>query len=183
MVTTSHGSLVEQLEYESALAVYNETIASAGEVSATGDFASFGANHPLGIPQSEDYVIRDAIAKCPNGSMRCIGRVPEGCMVRVMVSDPQSLIDAARAAAATAREALGEAPVGAFVFDCVSRGPLLGQEFARELATVQATLGPQVPTLGCLTFGEVGALGRSVPQFHNKAVVVLALPPGAEPPS
>jgi hypothetical protein len=183
MVTTSHGSLVEKLEYENALSVYNETIASSGEVFTDGDFASFGANHPLGIPQSEDYVIRDAISKCPNGSVRCIGSVPEGCMVRVMVSDPQSLIEAARCAASNARDALGEAPAGALVFDCASRAPLLGEAFAQELATVQATLGPSVPTIGCLTYGEVGALGRSVPQFHNKAVVVLALPPGSEPAS
>jgi hypothetical protein len=69
------------------------------------------------------------------------------------------------------------------VFDCASRAPLLGEAFAQELATVQATLGAAVPTIGCLTYGEVGALGRSVPQFHNKAVVVLALPTGSEPAS
>jgi hypothetical protein len=182
MVTTAHGSLVEQLEYESAVAVYTETIVSAGDAAATnGDFASFGANHPFGIAQSEDYVIRDAIAKCPNGSVRCIGCVPEGCMVRVMVSDPESLVEAARSAASTARNALDDAPSGALVFDCASRVPLLGDAFPSELAAVQATLGSSVPTLGCLTFGEVGALARSVPQFHNKAVVVLALPPGSEP--
>jgi hypothetical protein len=32
-----------------------------------------------------------------------------------------------------------------------------------------------VPLLGCLSYGEIGALGRGGPQFHNKTAVVLAL--------
>jgi hypothetical protein len=45
-----------------------------------------------------------------------------------------------------------------------------------ELAAMQQELGDKVPILGCLTFGEVGAQGVALPQFHNKTTVVLSLP-------
>jgi hypothetical protein len=64
---------------------------------------------------------------------------------------------------------------GAFVFDCISRCMMLGDTVRDELVTFENELGQGVPVMGCLTFGEVGTLGRGVPQFHNKTAVVLAL--------
>ena len=45
-----------------------------------------------------------------------------------------------------------------------------------ELSAIQTGVGSSVPFLGCLTFGEVGAMGPGAPQYHNKTAVVLALP-------
>jgi hypothetical protein len=53
---------------------------------------------------------------------------------------------------------------------------MLGERLADELCACQEALGAQVPLLGCLTYGEVGAFGSRMPLFHNKTMVVLALP-------
>jgi hypothetical protein len=92
-----------------------------------------------------------------------------------MEGDREAILGAAREAAQAALGAVGAPVAGAFVFDCISRSLMLGEAVREELATFLAELGPGVPVMGCLTFGEVGALGRGVPQFHNKTAVVLAM--------
>ena len=85
-------------------------------------------------------------------------------------------MEAARFAATMARDDAGGALGGVLVFDCVSRAAVLGDRLKEELAACQSAFGDDVPVLGCLTFGEVGAFGARMPQFHNKTMVVLALP-------
>jgi hypothetical protein len=56
------------------------------------------------------------------------------------------------------------------------RSLVLGEALDDELRAIQQGLGSGVPLMGCLSFGEIGGLGRAAPQFHNKTAVVLALP-------
>jgi hypothetical protein len=99
-------------------------------------------------------------------------------MVRVMQGDPQELLEAAGEAVRRASRRVGGVLGGAVVFDCVSRYLALDEEFPKELHAVQDALGADVPLLGCLAFGEVGAFATEVPQFHNKSVLALALGAG-----
>ena len=78
-----------------------------------------------------------------------------------------------------ARDDAGGDLGGALVFDCICRSLMLGDRLGEELSACQEALGEEVPMLGCLTFGEVGAVGAfgaRMPPFHNKTRVVLALP-------
>ena len=56
---------------------------------------------------------------------------------------------------------------------------LVAEKISADLAAVvkrlAAELDRSVPLIGCLSYGEIGALGRGGPQFHNKTAVVLAL--------
>ncbi len=105
----------------------------------------------------------------------CSAEVPDGSLVRVMQGDRARLLDAAREAATRARDAVAGPLAGAVVFDCISRSVMLGESFDEELRTFTFQLDEAVPLVGCLSFGEIGALGRGGPQFHNKTAVVLAL--------
>ena len=179
MVTRARGNVAIELDYERAFDVYRRTAASRGDEVTTDDFPNFAMTHPLGIPQADGaHVIRDPLGVEPDGGLRCVAEVPDGCLVRVMQGDREELIDAARQAATGARDGVSGPPGGALVFDCVSRSLILRDDMEREVSTLRAALGPDVPIAGCLTFGEVGAQGASVPQFHNKTAVVLALPGG-----
>jgi hypothetical protein len=133
--------------------------------------------HPLGIPQADgEYLIRDPLAVDDAGALQFMASVPDGALVRVMEGTPTMLVEAARVAASMARDDAGGAIGGALVFDCVSRYLMLGDRLGEELTACQDALGADVPVLGCLTFGEVGAFGARMPQFHNKTMVVLAFP-------
>jgi hypothetical protein len=176
-VTRAEGATAIELQYEPAFEVYRRTAASRGDTVTRDRFAAFAMTHPLGFPKANgEYVIRDPLAVDDNGGLRCVAEVPDGCLVRVMEGDREDLIVAGRAAATEARDGIGGALGGALVFDCVSHYLMLGEGMGEELSAIKGGLGQAVPILGCLTFGEVGALGPSAPQFHNKTAVILALP-------
>jgi hypothetical protein len=178
MVTRATGAVVECLEHRPALEIYRTAVEAGGEYVDLLELAEFARTRPLGIPQAEgEFLIRDLLAVDKAGALRFMAGVPDGALVRVMEGTPTMLVEAARCAAAMAREDAGGVPLGgALVFDCVSRAHVLGDRLQDELAASQAALGDDVPMLGCLTFGEVGAFGARIPQFHNKTMVVMALP-------
>jgi hypothetical protein len=177
MVTQAVGAVVERLEHRPAFEIYRASAEQRGETVSTEAFAAFAMTHPLGIPQADgEYLIRDPLSVDAAGAIHLVAGVPDGALVRVMEGTPASLAAAARVAAGMARADAGGALGGALVFDCVSRFLMLGDRLGDELAACQDALGDEVPLLGCLTFGEVGAFGPRMPQFHNKTMVVLALP-------
>lgn len=186
LVTRASGPAAIELEYEPAFEVYRRAAEVHGDHFDRESFASFAMNHPLGIPQGHgEFVIRDPLAVEADGGVRCVGEVPDGCLVRVMEADRQELVAAARLAATDARRAIGGhngegagsgETGGAIVFDCVSRAMLLGSRFGGELRAIQESMGASIPMMGCLTFGEIGAPPSVAPQFLNKTAVVLAVP-------
>lgn len=177
MVTRSHGATADELDYEPAFDVYQRTAAKLGGKVTREEFGAFAITHPLGMPGMDGrYVIRDPLIVEKDGGLRCFAEIPDGSLVRMMEGDREGIPAAAGEAAQVARDGLAGPPAGAVVFDCISRSLLLGKDMARELAAIQQGLGPDVPFFGCMTFGEIGAVGASVPQFHNMTAVVLALP-------
>jgi hypothetical protein len=177
LVTCARGATVLELEYEKAFDVYRRAAARRGDEVSADSFAEFAMSHPLGIPQADgEYVIRDPLSVDEEGGLRCVADVPDGSLVRVMQANEGALLRAAETAATQARESTAGALGGALVFECVSRPLVLREGVSDELSALRRALGEEVPVLGCLTFGEIGALGSGVPQLHNKAVVVLALP-------
>lgn len=176
-VTRTRGATVTALDYENAFDVYRATVERRGDKVTLETFAAFSMTHPFGIPQADgEHVIRDPLAVEDDGSLRFVAEVPDGSIVRIMEGDRDALIAAALGAATDAREAVTGEIAGAFIFDCVSRSLMLRGEMHQELEAFQKGLGSDVPLIGCLTFGEIGALGTGVPQFHNKTAVLLTLP-------
>jgi hypothetical protein len=177
MVTRANGTLVEQLEHRPAFDIYRAAAEEVGQHLEANDFVRFARSHPLGIPQADgEYLVRDPLALEAAGALRFLAGVPDGAIVRVMEGTPAMLVEAARAAASMAKKDVDAKVGGALVFDCISRYLMLGDRLQDELSACQGALGSDVPVLGCLTFGEVGAFGSRLPQFHNKTMVVLALP-------
>jgi len=177
LVTRANAATAIELEYEPAFEVYRRAAEAHGDHVDTHGFARFAMTHPLGIPQADgEYIIRDPLSVEADGGLRCVGEIPDGCLMRVMEAEHAELIAAACRAATEARRRVPRESGGAIVFDCVSRARLLGAHFRSELRGIQRSIGVGVPMMGCLTFGEIGALGCAAPQFLNKTAVVLALP-------
>lgn len=175
MVTQSKGDTIFELDYQPAFDVYQACARRQGDNVTPETFATFAITHPLGIPQADgNHVIRDPLEIIPGGGIRCVGEVPDGALVRMMIGDTDALLDAAFDAARNARETAAGPVAGAIAFDCVSRSVALGPRTKNELEQFQSGLGESVPMIGCLTFGEIGTLTRGLPQFHNKTAVILA---------
>jgi hypothetical protein len=176
LVTRAQGAVAAELEYQPAFEIYRRAASARGDQVTAAGFPDFATTHPLGIPRADgEHVIRDPLHLDAAGGLVCSAEVPDGSLVRVMEGDRARMLDAAREAAARARDAVAGPLAGAVVFDCISRSLMLGDSFDDELRTFTAQLDEAVPLVGCLSFGEIGALGRGGPQFHNKTAVVLAL--------
>jgi len=176
MVTRAEGAVAAELEYEPAFPVYQRAARARGHEVTAESFPAFAVTHPLGIPRADgEHVIRDPMELDAQGGLHCFAEVPDGSLIRVMEGDAEALLAAAQEATARARGAVGGALAGALVFDCISRSAMLGDSFQQELQIFASDLKDGVPLVGCLSYGEIGTLGRGGPQFHNKTAVVVAL--------
>jgi hypothetical protein len=181
-VTHAEGKLLHELEWAPAFEQYVQVVQQlSGERVSRDTFMEYALLHPFGIPQDEqDYVLRSPFQPGPQGEIYCCSDLPLDGVLRIMVGDRHSLLEAARAAGAEARTGLrGYPPAAALVFACVSRDLVLGgapDVPSAELAAIRDGLQSDVPLFGCLTFGQIGTSGAGLPQFHSKSVQVCALP-------
>ncbi|SDZ77052.1 Uncharacterized conserved protein, contains FIST_N domain [Desulfuromusa kysingii] len=181
IVTSAEGHVIKELDWQNAYDVYSQFAQQNGDISIddTG-FAEYAMSHPFGIPQAKEgggYIVRDPISTDADGAIHCVGEVPENSVLRILHGDKDSLLEAVKDAARDAKKQLGANPVaGVLVFTCVSRCILLKDHFIDEVWAIREIMGDQVPIWGCMTFGEIGAIGAGPPEFHNKAVVICVFP-------
>ena len=97
-----------------------------------------------------------------------------------MIADKEGVLNAAKEAAARAREGLKNAAVSAvIIFDSIARKRILGRRALEEIEIIKKTLGQTVPIIGFYSYGEQAPLRAEryagISYFHNEAVVVLGL--------
>ena len=181
IVTKSEGNVLRELHWQNAFEVYS-SVAKEYENEKFDDngFAAFAMSHPLGIPQAKEggeHVIRDPIKKGDDGSITCVGEVPENSVVRILYGNQESLLLAVREAAFDAKKQIGVNEIaGVLVFSCISRCILLKDAFIDEVLAIRGIVGDDVPIFGCMTFGEIGSIRGGPPEFHNKSVVLCVFP-------
>jgi hypothetical protein len=179
IITRSTGNTVHELNWRTAFNVYREALlAVCGKHITRENFAALSRQHPLGIiREGAEHLVRDPIAVDREGSLVCVGAMPENATVHVMEGHPDSLI---RAAAQVAREALAATPAAPsllWIADCISRREFLGDKFTEELRAVSEAAerrGLAAGGCGFLSFGEVAALPGGGLNFHNKTIVMAA---------
>lgn len=102
-----------------------------------------------------------------DGSIAYACPVAEGSETHMVRTTRDSLLRAAKEAAVTLRERLGERmPSALFMFSCGGRHAILGDDVRLELEAVQAVFGRDVPVIGLQAGGEfvplVGQRGQPV---------------------
>lgn len=166
-----HNRLIE-LNYRPAFEVYREAIAlhSSQPLDAENFFAVATA-YPFGIRKmGGEVVVRDPILLDEDGSIVCVGEIPQSSMVHILHGDTDSLIAAAGQAKRLSDAALAAGSGGELriFIDCISRVLFMGEDFDRELAVVDDGL----PLIGALTLGEIANAGEDFLEFYNKTSVV-----------
>jgi|GEM_PF-454874 len=168
IVTEAVGKRVFEIDGKPAFEAYSNRLRGIPK----GQFAEYGMRHPLGFPDVQaNYLIRDPIAVNPDKSIDFVAEVPKGAVGYVMTADLPELVETAGRVAAKALQ--GIRPQFLLTFDCISRYLLMAETFKEELRAIKSTARTEVPTLGVLTFGEIGSF-EEVPFFHNKTVAVVA---------
>jgi hypothetical protein len=170
-VTAAEGRTVHELDGERAFSAYREIVGEELGPAETVDVERFfevARRYPFGIARLEgERIVRDPF-ELDDGSITCFGDVPDGEFLHVLCGDTESLV----AAASAAHTAVDGDAAEVLFFDCISRVLFLGDEFHRELDAVG---GPDEPTIGALTIGEIANDGEGHLDYYNKTAVVAAI--------
>jgi hypothetical protein len=170
VITKSQEKTVYKIDGSPAFDAYSEQLDGV----TMDNFVEFSRRHPLGIPDvSGNYLIRDPRAVNDDKSINFTGEIPENLVANIMEGAPKAQVESLKSMFGMITESVTD-PMFALVFDCNSRSFLLGDDFKEELRLISKNISSQVPTLGALTFGEIGSYG-DVPMFHNKTLAIATL--------
>jgi hypothetical protein len=173
-ITRSEANVIYEFEGKPALDVYRELF-PAQDITAE-SFRDITPFHPIGFCQANgEFLVRLPYQANADGSIACLGMLPPHSLAHIMRGTPESLLDAAQAAAECALEGLGGKDIAAaIVIDCVARPPLLGDQTSTEVERIRAVLGETTPFIGMYSFGEIAA-DEGPACYRNKTVAICAI--------
>lgn len=126
--------------------------------------------YQLGIPCAKQrYLVRDVIS-IDGQALECVTDVPQNSIVTLMTTSIPALHVVAKKIIEEAVKAHSN-PEFALIFDCMSRKRVMGKDFNKEIKSIFTAL-PSIPTVGLLTYGEIGSQS-GVPFYHNKSLSVV----------
>lgn len=185
-VTRADGNVVHELDGRPAFDVWKAAITGhAAEhhdidpttlTDGSDELRRLLTVYEFGIDQGSDYKIRwPGLTETTDGPLEFTLNVPEGTVLRVMHSPPDQQIDSVVSAVREAKRASGDREIaGGFIYDCVCRSAILGEEFEKSITAATAEL--DVPLLGFETYGELCMQRGQIGGYHNSTSVVLLLP-------
>lgn len=185
-VTRAEGNTVYELDgrpaFEVWLDVVNERAKAEYGIDPTTladgseDLSRLLTAYEFGIDQGTDYKIRwPGLTTTTDGPIEFAVSIPEGTVLRVMHSPPDDQIESAVTAVRDAKRELGDRQVaGAFIYDCVCRSAILGEEFANSITAITDEL--DAPLAGFETYGELCMERGQIGGYHNTTSVVFLLP-------
>lgn len=172
--TATQGNRILSIDWRPAFDVYREQVRELYGVALTREnFYEYAIHFPFGILlANNEFIVRIPVALEADGSLFCVGEVPENAMM-VLLRAPQ--VDTARSAGRIAdilRDGFGGlAGRDLLTFYCAGRRLHLGDAAETELARLaEANGGARL--VGALSLGEIGSLSQwGYPQFHNATLV------------
>lgn len=176
-VTKANGNVVHEIDGKPAFEAYKRHAAERGVTLTRENASPYLIGNELGIHFFEKIArARAPLSVGADGSLTCAAEIPKGSLVSILDGEPNCMIDAARSAAEEARERLGSnGAAGVLLFDCVCRGMILKDQFAREIEAVRSVFG-DIPIAGFLTYGEIAKYAGRLDGWHNATAVVAAVP-------
>ncbi|MBM9514892.1 FIST signal transduction protein [Desulfogranum marinum] len=175
IASSTTGNRVSQIDWQPAFDRYRQLVAEHyGERITHQNFYQFGVHYPFALIRGENEIlIRIPVAVVDDGSLLCIGEIPQGALLTVakavLPGSTDTVVKLGNSYKAT------NAPQGMF-FYCAGRRMHLGESAAcSELLELSRFL-PSQPLYGALTLGEIGqSQPGGYPLFHNAAIVAIPL--------
>ena len=178
VATRTEGTIIHELNWQPAFQIYKEVVeADSGKTINIDNFFSIAKGYPFGIFQeNREDIIRDPLSVDSNGSLICVGEVPQHAVLNIMKGSAEKLIGAARQVVKDCYEQGRSPATHTMVVDCISRTLFLENDFTKEINALQHQLAldqNEVPPLeGILSLGEISSLHKGLLEFYNKTIVV-----------
>jgi hypothetical protein len=179
--TSTAGNRVISIDWRPAFDVYQEVIKAEYGIDLTpANFYQYAVHFPFGILRaSDEVVVRIPVALTDDGSLHCVGEVPENTMLVLLRAPPAGtgscVGDLVTTLEATNGSLRGR---GLLTFYCAGRRMHLGGDAAAELSELQRRTGAAT-IAGALSLGEIGSTREwGYPMFHNATLVCTPWPDG-----
>ncbi|SDH31893.1 Uncharacterized conserved protein, contains FIST_N domain [Propionivibrio dicarboxylicus] len=172
--TTTCGNCVDTIDDRPAIEAYRQQILAEYGVDVTAEnFYQHAVHFPLGMASAFDCLVRIPVALDADGSLRCVGEIPERTALQVLKAP--ALEDSRCVAAIGEALAGGDAAGSVLVFYCAGRCLHFGREGADvELAGLRERVAVG-GMCGALSLGEIVSDDDQfgMPRFHNAAIVCI----------
>lgn len=175
LVTRSHGSVLHELDGQSALGLYRRYLGAHAA-----DLPASALLFPLSIrpDQESSGVVRTILAiSDTDDTMTFAGDIPERWYARLMRANFDRLIDGAGKAASISAGAVGgSSPELALLISCVGRKMVLKQRVEEEVEGVRDVVGPAAVLAGFYSYGEISPFTPSAKcELHNQTMTITTL--------
>lgn len=172
--TSTDGNRIAMIDWRPAFDVYQEIIKAQYGIDLTRDnFYEYAVHFPVGILRANgDVVVRIPVALAEDGSLFCVGEIPENSMLVLLQAPGAGANGCIARLAENLRGVQGDlAGTQLLTFYCAGRRMHLGQDAEKELAELHAATGVG-EMAGALSLGEIGSTVRwGYPMFHNATLV------------
>jgi hypothetical protein len=175
--TSTEGNRISMIDWRPAFEVYQEIIkAEYGIELTTENFYQYGVHYPFGMLRANaEVVVRMPVAIAEDGSLFCIGEVPENAMLVLLKSPSPDQDGCIQGLAKTLETEHGDLHDRRLLtFYCAGRRMHLGEGAEIELDVL--TKSSAVAELaGAVSLGEIGCTQLDgYPMFHNATLVCTA---------
>ena len=175
--TSTEGNRIAMIDWRPAFEVYQEIIKVEYGIELTADnFYQYGVHYPFGMLRANaEVVVRMPVAISEDGSLFCIGEVPENAMLVLLKSPAPDENACIQGLAKTLETEHGDLHGHRLLtFYCAGRRMHLGEGAAIELA-VLAKASAVEEVAGAVSLGEIGCTQQDgYPMFHNATLVCTA---------
>jgi hypothetical protein len=172
--TATAGNRIFQIDWRPAFDSYRQMVQEQyGAALTRENFYSFGVHFPLGVVLANQQVlIRVPVALEDDGSVFCVGEVPENALLIMLQAPPEPGTECVDSIVADLRQRHGDISQQALVsFYCAGRSMHFGQAALQEISHLQAS-SAAAPLVGALTLGEIASLQEwGYPLFHNASIL------------
>jgi len=181
VATRTEKNIIHELNWKNAFEVYKEVAEKdAGVTFNDKNFFDIAKCYPFGIfRENREDLVRDPISVDKNGSLMCVGEVPENTVLYILKGKNEALIQSAKMAIESSIAHLTEPIQHTIIIDCISRTLFLEEEFSKELEAISEAMpdSDEKESLpqGVLSLGEISSSGGGYLEFYNKTLVVGVL--------
>lgn len=172
--TATEGNRISMIDWRPAFEVYQELIKAQYGVDLTAEnFYQYGVHYPFGILRANsEIVVRMPVALAEDGSIFCVGEVPENAMLVLLKSpaaDESGCISQLAQRLGAENGKLQDQNL--LTFYCAGRRMHLGADAELELQSLKRSSGV-AEMAGALSLGEIGCTQQDgYPMFHNATLV------------